>query len=467
LLGMIERLDKQHRKNERHSGGAVELPEYPRGGLLSVYRALYPKYLTAEHLRPLRDVFDRAKQGEPVKACVSFPRRAGKTEMVIAGAVDRLVYQPDARICYATYSGALSRKKSAKIRKCAVQMGVPIDPATRSKADWATGIGDGGLWATSTGGAITGMGFNLMCFDDMLEGRFQAESVQERDRAWNFITVDASPCCEPDAARLINGTRWHVDDPIGRAVLEGWEEINVPALDAAGNSYWPKRWTTTRLLQTQLELGGPEGYDWCAVYMGQPRSPGEKIFRAPAMIDALPNGPVRVGIGVDFAYTTKKSSDYSCAVVMAEIYGCYYVIDVYREKVAEDVFRAKVAELANLYKAQFVVGYVAKTEEANVTLLQRDGIAAFSQRAQQDKKTHALPCAAGWNIGKVRVLGGRVWTTPFLREVEWFTGSDVRDDQVDALCTVYDALYSAAPIDWAAVALAQQSAPQAMPWIQN
>lgn len=465
MLRIIEGLDKQGRKYDRYAGGSVDLPAYP-GSVAKTYRAIYPDYLPAPHLKPLRDAFERAKT-EPIKICVSYPRRAGKTETVIAGAVDRMLLDPRSRLAYVTYGANLSKKKSARIRKFAGQMGVPIDPSTRSKQDWATGIDEGGLWATSVGGAVTGMGFNLMLFDDLLEGREQAESFTERDKAHTFMMVDASPCLEPDGARILNGTRWHEDDPIGRCVADGWEEINVPALDEAGNSYWPKRWTTAKLLQIQTELGGPEGYDWCAVYMGKPRAQGERVFHDAQFVDCLPPGPARVGIGVDFAYTTKKKSDYSAAVVLAEIGGQYFVVDVYREKVPEAVFRAKVGELADRYQAQFVVGYVAATEQANITLLQRDDLPAFGTRAMVDKKTHALPTAAGWNLGRIKTLRGKVWERGFTKEVEWFTGSDLRDDQVDALCTVYDAMYTSGPIDWDFVDQIQRAAPAAYAGIAN
>lgn len=466
MLGLIERLDKAARKAERFGGGGGELPPYP-GSVLDTYELLYPQYLKAPHLEPLRNAFERAKR-ESVKVCVSYPRRAGKTETVIAGIVDRFLLDPASRIAYVSYGGKLAQKKSAKIRRLAGLCGVPIDPSTRAKQDWATGVDDGGLWATSVGGSVTGMGFNLICFDDMLEGREAAESAPERDKAWDFIKVDASPCLEPDGSRLLNGTRWHADDPIGRAVLEGWEEINVPALDAAGNSYWAERWPTSKLLEIRAELGGEDGYDWCSVYMGNPRAQGERLFKDTQWAtEGLPPGPARVVVACDFAYTVKKSNDYSCAVVMAEIGGVYYVIDVYRARVPEAVFRAKVAELAEMYQAQSVVGYVAATERANVTLLQRDGLPAYEAKAQADKKTHALPCAANWNVGRIKVLPGKAWCRDFTREVEWFTGSDRRDDQVDALCTAFDALYLSAPIDWDFVNAVAAAAPQAYAGISN
>ncbi len=447
MLGAVERLEKQRRKIERLGGGGVEPPEYP-GSFAKTYRLMYPKYLPGPHLKPLWNAFERAKK-EPVRVCASYPPRAGKTESVIAGFVDRLMWRPESRLAYISYAGKFAQKKSARIRGFARQLGVPIDPTTRSKQDWATGFGEGGVWATSVGGQINGMGFDLEVFDDLLAGREEAESVHARDKAWDMLKADGITRLEPEGSVILNGTRWHEDDPIGRAVSEGgWEEINIPALDVAGNSYWPRRWTTSLLVARRAELGGEEGYEWCSLYMGNPRAKGERVFSDAHMLEEIPVGPARVGIGVDFAYTVKKGSDYSCAVVMAQIGDLYIVLDVYREKVSEAAFRERVAELAEKWSAQFVVGYVAKTEEANVTLLQRDGLPAFASRASQDKKIHALPCAAAWNLGRVRVWKGKRWERDFVHEVEWFTGADRRDDQVDALCTVYDALHASAPVDW-------------------
>jgi predicted phage terminase large subunit-like protein len=152
---------------------------------------------------------------------------------------------------------------------------------------------------------------------------------------------------------------------------------------------------------------------------------------------------------------------------MAEIYGVYYVIDVYRAKVPEAVFRAEVAKLAEMYHAQFVVGYVAPTEQANVTLMQRDGLPAFSTRAVSDKKVHALPTVAAWNLGRIKLLRGKGWERAFVKEVQWFTGLSGKDDQVDALCTVFDALWTMGPIDWEFVNGVQDAAPLPFMGLQN
>lgn len=269
---------------------------------------------------------------------------------------------------------------------------------------------------------------------------------------------------EPEGSVILCGTRYHVDDPIGRVVASGnWEEIVIPALTEAEESYWAERWTTERLLQIREEKGGPDGYDWRSLYQGDPCAPGDMVFRDAHLVDEAP-GELRIGIGVDFAYTTNKSSDYSVAVVLAQCGGLYYVIDVLRLKVPEAEFRSRVKALCEQWGAQFVVSYVAPTEQPNIDLLAQE-MPAFGMRAVADKKTRALPTAAGWNLGRIKVLSGKSWTRDFVSEVVGFTGSDRHDDQVDALVAVYDSMHSAGEIDWKYMGELMAAAPLALDWV--
>lgn len=427
---------------------------------------MYPKYLDVPHLRQVFDLFERAKRGERVYACISLPPRAGKTETLIAAIVDRLLHNPEARVGYATATAMLGQKKSARARTFARNLGVPIDQSSHKKADWRTGHNEGGLWATSTGGTINGEGFELLILDDLVKGREEAESQLVRDTAHDWVINDCITRMEPNGSIIVCGTRWHDDDPIGRLGATGeWEIIVVPALDESDESYWPERWPTKRLLELRETLGGVDGYEWCSLYMGNPRAQGERLFHDAVLVEELTGFP-RFGIGVDFAYTVGKSSDYSAAVVLAEWHGEYTVVDVLRAKLPEAEFRARVVALAEAWGAQFVVGYIAATEQPNIDLLAQS-TPAFGMRAVADKKTRALPTAAAWNMGKIRVLAGKPWTDAFRREVELFTGSDRRDDQVDALDAVYDSMSVGGPVDWDTIQKLQEASPKALAFELN
>ncbi len=363
------------------------------------------------------------------------------------------------------HSERLGEKKSHKARGLAIDHGIPIDMSSRSKKDWRTGTGEGGLWATSCEGSIVGEGFDLLLLDDLLSGRNAAESTVIRDAAYDWIIADALTRMEPNGSVIVCGTRYHADDHIGRLIESGgFEEIVVPAIgltdDGQEYSYWPERWPLERLREIREEKGGADGYDWCSLYMGNPRAPGDAVFTDAHFVDVIPGRP-RFAIGVDFAYTVNKSSDYSAAVVLAEWMGEYYVVDVLREKLPEAEFRRRVVELYRRWDAQFVVGYIAATEQPSIDILAAE-IPAIGKRAVSDKKSRALPTAAGWNLGKIKVMSGRPWTKGFVSEVVGFTGADKHDDQVDALAAVYDAMHQAGEIDWEYMDRLQMAAPVPM-----
>lgn len=464
-LSGIDRVHKLRRQLTKHGKPPAKAPSYG-GSLESTYRRLYPKYLDPNHLRPVFDLFERAKR-ERVYATISLPPRAGKTETLIAAIVDRLMLNAESRVGYASYSARLAEKKSYRARGFALEHGIPIDPTSRSKKDWRTGVNEGGLWATSVGGSITGEGFELMILDDLISGRLDAERQQVRDDTHSWIMADVLRRMEPEGSVILCGTRYHVDDPIGRLVATGaWEEIVVPGLstddDGIEQSYWPERWSPQRLAEIRAELGGVDGYDWRSLYMGDPLSPGDMVFRDAHLCSEVLGRP-RIGIGVDFAYTTNKSSDYSVAVVLAEAGGIYYVIDVIRKKVPEAAFREEVRKLAERWEAQYVVSYIAKTEQPNIDLLAQE-MPAFGRTAVADKKTRALPTAAGWNLGRIKVMADQHWTKDFVAEVVGFTGNDRHDDQVDALVAVYDTMYVGGSVDWKYMDELQAAAPAALDW---
>jgi predicted phage terminase large subunit-like protein len=455
--------------------GGSGIKPYP-GSAQATYERLYGPgglaargagYLAAPHLGPIWSAFDRARAGERVRALVSMPPRWSKTECLLAGGVDRLWDDNEARIGWATYGGRLAQKKSARARTLATLSGIPISAESHSKTDWRTGI-EGGMWATSVGGAITGEGFDLLILDDLLSGREDAESANIRDSTYDWLIADVLTRLEPEGSIIVCGTRYHEDDPIGR--LSGgedgdeWEYIKIPALDELDQSTWEARWNTERLREIRLTQGGLQGYEWTSKYQQNPRSEGERIFNDPALVTELPLA-MRIGVGLDFAYTVKKSSDHSAAVVIGECGGRYYVLDVLRLKVPEAEFRRRAVELAKKWGAQFMCAYVAHTEKPNIDLIGYD-FPTFGRVAVADKKTRALPTAAGWNTGRLMVRDGQPWTKAYLAEFRAFTGSDRQDDQVDATAAIYDAMFVGGAVDWAFVNQLAQIAPKAQSdWI--
>ena len=69
---------------------------------------------------------------------------------------------------------------------------------------------------TTVNGQITGFSLDLGVIDDPMKGRGEATSLANRDKTWNWLTDDFFSRFSDHAGMVMIGTRWHVDDPIGR-----------------------------------------------------------------------------------------------------------------------------------------------------------------------------------------------------------------------------------------------------------
>jgi predicted phage terminase large subunit-like protein len=392
---------------------------------------------------------------------VSTPPRHGKTECLIHGIAYLLAADPTLQLSYIGYAATFAEDKSRKAREIARAAGVPISPDAWARKNWRTGAGDGGLWATSIDGPVTGQGFHVMVVDDPVKDRAAAESAVQREHVYSWFTDTAFTRLEPNGSCIVVQTRWHPDDLVGRLIGDGWECVNLPAIDKDGRALWPERWPIEQLREIEQQLGD---YGWNSLYQGEPRGRGSSVFHDAVIFERPPANLARVCIGLDFAYTAKTHADYSVAVVMVELGGFFHVIDVVRVQEEPRVFRQRVANLHALYPNATAYAHVAGTEQGSVEFIREAGIPIVGVNARADKFTRALPAAACWNSGGIKVPKSAPWLDAFLAEVCGFTGvKDRHDDQVDALAAAYDGLRHTT-VDWRFGEELNAAFPKAVSW---
>ncbi len=401
--------------------------------LLDFVHAATPKFRRPAHLALVADLLERAKR-EPVRAVVSAPPRMGKTELLQHGVAWRFVEEPALRVGYVTYGQRFSEKRSAAIRSIHQRVGGALADDSQAMADWRTGYGDGGVWATSVGGPITGEGFELLLVDDPVKDRATAESAIERDKVHEWFNDTAFTRLEPEGSCIVFMARWHEDDLAGRLIREGWESIVLPAIDRAGRSLWVDRWPVERLREIETKIGP---YSWASLYQGRPMPRGGALFRDVSFYDVLPS-TFRIGKGIDLAYTAKTRADRSAAVVLLESEGNYYVVDVRTARVQVPEFMHVLMSLDYAWAGPWH-WYTSTTEAGLADLATATaGVHVMSERASVDKYMRAQPVAAAWNAGKVLLPRQAPWLDAFLSEVAGFTGvGDRLDDQVDALSSAF------------------------------
>jgi predicted phage terminase large subunit-like protein len=148
----------------------------------------------------------------------------------------------------------------------------------------------------------------------------------------------------------------------------------------------------------------------------------------------------QLGIGVDLAYSSRTSSDYSVAVCVAIERGKAHVIDVLRRQCSAPEFGSYLAAWRAKYPGARLRAYAHGTELGAIDYFKRSaGVNVEAMQCTGDKFVRAQPVSAAWNRGEVLVPRSAPWLGDFVSEVTEFTGvNDPHDDCVDALAAAYD-----------------------------
>ena len=408
-----------------------------------------PRFARPIHLREFANVFPRMER-EPLRLCISVPRRHGKTEMILHGLAWWFMRHPEKTAAYISYSAEFAEEKSTRLRDLAQRAGLLLKDDSRKKSAWLTPMG-GGLFATGVGGPLTGRGVDVLVIDDPHKNREEADSKASRDTVSDWFTSTGISSVEPGGSVIVCHTRWNPDDLIGRLSTDkeiAWEYINLPALNEHGEALWPDRWPAEALNIRRREVGE---YDWASMFMGQPRPRGGAMFREPAsydlrgMVDYVRGTTIL--LACDPAATAKTSADRSAIVVGAARMGSdglpiMYVLDVRTMQVELPALVRELVALQRAWQSPIAVEAVGGFKAVPQMLKAIDrSLRVISITPAADKFVRAQSVAAAWNDGRVLVPRPAPWVNDFVGEVCRFTGvGDQHDDQVDALSHCWNTL---------------------------
>lgn len=424
-----------------------------------------------EHLTKLANVFERINRGERVMVLVSVPPQYGKSEVLCHGGAKILAHHEEWPLLYVSYGDDLAEEKSRAMRDYARSCGVELREDADSVGTWLT-PSSGGLRARGIFSPITGNPARVVIVDDPHKNRKDAESALMRERVHQEFNSSVRSRTHPESSIIVCHARWHVDDLIGRLSKERdakgqpvWEIINLPAVLPDGRPLWHRR--PLDFLETVRRR---DERDWQSLYMGEPQSQGDAIFRGVNFFTKLPFR-YSVGKGVDLAYTAKTSACYSCGVTMLSFVDTttndpdpwYYIVDVQRAQCEVRDLASRLRAIDALWPGSAWHFYGSAQEVGLAPLLHELGVAFNAEKANDDKLTRALPIATAWNRGRVLVpknmaalLGEHAskeahnvevpWLKPFVDELGNFTGrKGETNDQVDALASAFESCRHATP----------------------
>jgi len=381
----------------------------------------------------ITDVVKRVNAGEEVRTVFSTPPRHGKTITLLNAFVWLMLQDASRTHAYATYGADLSLSKSRLARQTAKNAGIELMDDSSSMKEWRTQEG-GGLLATGVGGALTGQGISgLGVVDDPVKNMAEARSSTYRERTWDWFNSVFYTRLEPGASAIVVATRWHPDDLSGRLIADGWNVVNLPAINSDNEALWPEYYPLERLLEIKRQLGD---IVFDALYQGTPRTVSGGMFGEPHFYDKLPDN-YRTVVTFDAAYTQKTSADYS--VIIAGRYDGekLYVTDMYRAQTNAETFKARLDAFQKQHTTVLNTR-IGGTEKVFIEWLRSEGIRVNAEPTKGDKYMNATPLAAAWNRGDILLPRQAPWLDPFIAELMDFTGADdVHDDIVDTLATAW------------------------------
>lgn len=482
------------------------------------------KFRVNWHHHYVSDAIDELIEGECENLLINVSPGASKTELVVVNLLARgLAKNPFSRFLHLSGSESLALLNSATARDIITSdefqafWPMKIADDASAKKRWNVMVGDkpaGGVYATATGGQVTGFraghmaeGFQgAIIIDDPLkpDDAFSKPKVSQANR--KLVTTVKSRRANPKTPMVVIMQRIGADDA-SDFILKGnvggvWKHVVIPALlddaytkrlparyqamvesedvprDEKGRrSYWEYKEPLTELLKMERGEGTDQTgqrlsrFVFASQYDQRPKILGGNLLKGEFFgryqDKALPKMKFRK-IFADTAQKTKERNDYS---VFSEwglgIDGRLYLLDLIRGKWEAPELQKRAIAIWQKAKGRDVEQFgqlrklVVEDKSSGTGLIQTLKLPPYNIPIEpierhKDKLTRVMDIQAYHDAGLVSVPELASFTQDFVAECEAFTADDTHDfdDQVDTYVdAVIDMLEAGNKLkQWAALA---------------
>lgn len=396
-------------------------------------------------LREIATAFQEIEDGKIKSLSVSMPPRAGKSYMSSLFCAWTIGRNPERSVMRNTCTATLYLKFSYDVRNIVksdkfkqIFPNVQLSDDKANLQGWNTNKAKQvSYFGAGVGGTIIGFGAdNIAVTDDLYTGLEQALSDTQNDRIiqWKEATHDSR--FESGCKRIDIGTRWSLNDVIGRQMNDGIydKSIVIPAL-INNHSFCESVMTTEEYLTKKKRT---EPSIWEAEYMQSPVDIKGRLFNDLKTIPLTDFNSIKDTIQGCIAYcdVADQGADYTAFAILAVSNTDFYLVDYVFNKSNTDVTLPLIAQKLN----QWNVAY-CRVESNSMG-------AMFSRNLQKEVKTKILPVHNSTN--KItRIIMQSVWIqqrmifvnngTPecelFIQNVLHFSkeGKNKNDDAPDCL----------------------------------
>jgi predicted phage terminase large subunit-like protein len=309
-------------------------------------------------LKEIAIAFQKIEMGEMKSLSVSMPPRAGKSYITSLFCAWTLGRNPTESVMRNTCTATLYAKFSYDVRAIVrsekfmeVFRNVRISEDKGNLMGWnTTQSKQVGYFGAGVGGTIIGFGASKLAItDDLYSGLESAlsETLNEKIIMWKEGTHDSR--FESGCARIDIGTRWSINDMIGRNIGNGIYEqsIVVAALTEDDKSFCESVMTTDEYLEKRKRT---EESIWLAEYQQTPVDIKGRLFNDLRYTDLLPD---EFDGYIGYVDVADMGKDYTACAILGKSGNEMYVVDYIYNRENTDTTIPLVANLLNKYNVSY------------------------------------------------------------------------------------------------------------------
>lgn len=268
------------------------------------------KFVVNKHHEIICNALNDVLEGKIKRLAISIAPRYGKTELAVKTFISAgLAINPSAKFIHLSYSSSLALDNSEECRDFIQQQEymdlfpyVRMDKSSTAKNKWYTTEG-GGVYATATGGQITGFGagevdeetefdeFTIDPEDNRFAGAIiiddalkpdDAESETKREKVnQRFETTIRSRTNSRNTPIIVIGQRLHENDLIGYLTTnepEEWTFIELPCIQTDEEGNETALWEFKQTLAELKRIQNADENVFETQYQQNPKSPKGKLL---------------------------------------------------------------------------------------------------------------------------------------------------------------------------------------------
>ena len=415
------------------------------------------KFIMSKHFEEIAKFLESVYDLEITRGIINIPPRYGKTELIIKLFTSWCIAKVHtSKFIHLSYSDSLALDNSAQtkeyIQSDAYQelWEMTLKKDAQSKSKWFNEYG-GGMYATASGGAITGFGAGGTN-EDIFEGAILIDDPLKPDDAFSEVKRNAvnnrynntirSRTNNRNVPIIVVMQRLHEDDLSGYLLSGGsgeeWTHLNLPAINENNEPLWKDKHSFEELQQIRQA----DNYTFAGQYMQTPAPDegGEWKKDWFEIIDKseVPLNSLKWEMIIDGAYTKNTSNDPTGYQIGAK-YNNDYVILSSVDKYLE--LPELLKDIPNYIKSQPVkVGMILiepKASGKSLTQMIRSQTGYNVSEIKTDfvnnsKIENVRACSNYIEGGRVKIIKGN-WNDAYLKQIGTFPNAK-HDEHIDLTC---------------------------------